>query len=118
MVKPEIVDGNLILHVEGMDKVWALKSQLTIPLRHITNVRMDEEVVKKWFHGIRFPGTNIPGVLTAGTFYWDGKRVFWDIHHPEAALVISLADESYTDLVIEVEDPAALISEISRLRTH
>ncbi len=118
MVKPEIVGENLILRVEGMDRIWAFKSELTIPLKHITDVRMDEEVVHHWFHGIKFPGANIPGVLTAGTFYWDGKRVFWDIHHPTAALVISLADESYNQLVIEVEDPEALIGEINRNRKH
>jgi hypothetical protein len=77
---------------------------------------MDHEVVHKWFHGFRFPGTNIPGILTAGTFHWDGKRVFWDIHHPEAAVVISLADESYNELVIEVEDPEAFIRDICRKR--
>jgi hypothetical protein len=26
------------------------------------------------------PGTNIPGVLTAGTFDQHGKRVFSDVH--------------------------------------
>jgi hypothetical protein len=115
MVKPEIKDGNLILHMEGMDKVWALKSELTIPLSHITGVRMDGEVVHEWFHGLKLPGSNIPGVLTAGTFYWDGKRVFWDIHRPTAALVISLDHESYNELVIEVEDPSALIDAINKL---
>jgi hypothetical protein len=34
------------------------------------------------------PGTNIPGVLTAGTFYQDGKRVFWDVHNPDNTVVI------------------------------
>jgi hypothetical protein len=112
MVKPEIKDGNLILRMQGMDKIWALKSELTIPLVHITGVRMDEEVIHHWFHGIRLPGSNIPGVLTAGTFYQDGKRVFWDIHHPKSALVITLAHESYNELVIQVEDPEALIKAI------
>ena len=67
MVKPEIAGENLILHVEGMDKVWALKSQLTIPLKHISGVRVDEVLVKKWYQGVRLPGTSIPGVITAGT---------------------------------------------------
>ena len=100
--------------MEGMDEVWALKSELTIPLKHITEVRMDEEVVRGWYHGIKFPGSNIPGILTAGTFYQDGKRVFWDIHHPEAAVVISLTHESYSELVIEVEDPQGLVRDINQ----
>ena len=116
MVKPEIINGNLVLHVQGADRIWALKSELTIPLRHIVDIRMDEEIVKGWWRGIKFPGANIPGVLTAGTFYQDGKRIFWDIHHPEAAVVITLEDESYNELVIEVEEPRALIADIYRLR--
>ena len=114
MVKTEIIDGNLILHMEGMDKVWALKSQLTIPLEHITGARMDAEIVHGWWRGIKFPGSNIPGVLTAGTFYQDGKRIFWDIHHPEAAVVISLTHESYNELVIEVADPEGLIAQLAK----
>jgi hypothetical protein len=116
MVKPEISGGNLILRVEGADKIFALKSELTIPLKHITDIRMDEAVVRGWWHGLRFPGTNIPGVITAGTFYQDGKRVFWDIHHPEAAVVISLTHEAYNELVIEVEDPGTLIRDIYKIR--
>jgi hypothetical protein len=115
VVKPEIAGESLILHMEGMDKVWALKSQLTIPLKHITGVRLDEDVVKKWYHGLRMPGTSIPGVITSGTFYQDGKRVFWDIHHPAQAVVLSLAHESYNELVIEVENPAEFVAELQKV---
>jgi hypothetical protein len=55
-------------------------------------------------------------VLTAGTFYQDGKRVFWDVHSPEAAIVITLTDETYNELVIEVADPRSLIRDIYALR--
>lgn len=112
MVTPQIIGDSLHLHVEGMDKVWAFKSQLTIPLRHITSVRTDAEVTKKWFHGIKWPGTSVPGVITAGTFYQDGRRIFWDVHHPERAVVIALADESYNELVIEVENPEIFVANI------
>ncbi|HEY0557823.1 MAG TPA: hypothetical protein VGG20_26470 [Thermoanaerobaculia bacterium] len=112
MVHHEITGDTLHLTVEGMDKVWALKSQLSISLRNITGVRLDGEIVKRWWHGLKVPGTSIPGVITAGTFYQDGKRVFWDIHHPQEAVVLSLDHETYDELVIEVEDPAAFVREV------
>ena len=108
----KIVDGALNLYVEGMDKVWAFKSQLTIPLEHITAIRVDDEVVRKLYHGLRMPGVNIPYVITAGTYYQDGKRVFWDVHHPKEAVVISLDHETYNELVIEVEDPGSFVQEV------
>lgn len=114
MVRPEITGDTLNLHVEGFDKVWAFKSELAIPLRHITSVRTDAELTMKWFHGIKWPGTSVPGVITAGTFYQDSKRIFWDVHHPEQAVVITLADESYNELVIEVENPDAFVTNLQQ----
>jgi hypothetical protein len=109
LVDLSIAEGKLILQVQGADKLWALKSSLEMPLVHIAGVRADPEVARGWYHGIRMPGTNVPGVITAGTFYQDGKRVFWDVHHPEKTIVIDLHDERYNQLVVEVADPEAAV---------
>jgi hypothetical protein len=109
MVELSIAEGKLMLSVIGTDKLWAFKSSLEIPLIHIAGARADAEVARTWWHGIRLPGTNVPGVITAGTFYQDGKRVFWDVHHPERTIVIDLHDEHYNQLIVEVADPQAAI---------
>ena len=36
------------------------------------------------------------GLITAGTFYQEGERVFWDVHEPEKTVVIRLKDERAT----------------------
>jgi hypothetical protein len=104
-----VAEGKLTLHVRGTDKILAFKSTLEIPLIHIAGVRADPEVARGWWHGIRMPGTNVPGVITAGTFYQDGKRVFWDVHHPEKTIVIDLHDERFNALIVEVADPEAAV---------
>jgi hypothetical protein len=109
MVDLSVAGTNLVLHVRGADKLWALKSSLEIPLAHIAGVRADPNVAKGWYHGIRAPGTNLPGVITAGTFYQHGQRVFWDVHHPEGTIVIELRDERYNELIVEVPDPQAAV---------
>jgi hypothetical protein len=109
MVDLSIEQGKLMLHVRGADKLWTFKSSLEIPLVHIVRVRVDSEAARGWYHGMRMPGTNVPGVITAGTFYQDGKRVFWDVHHPEKTIVIDLHDERYNELVVEVDDPEAAV---------
>ena len=114
MAEVTIEDGKLVVRVSGMDKVWALKSELEIPLEHVAGAERDEEEARRWYHGARLPGSNIPGVITAGTFYQHGERAFWDVHHPENAVAIRLQDESYGRLVVEVEDPDATISDIQR----
>jgi hypothetical protein len=97
------------LHVRGADKLWAFKGSLENPLVHIAGVRADPDIAHGWWHGIKMPGTNLPGVITAGTFYQDGKRIFWDVHNPANTVVIELRDERYDELVVEVADPPAAV---------
>lgn len=113
MVDVTVAEGKLTLHVRGVDKIWAFKSTLEIPLVHIGGVRSDPEVARSWWHGMRLPGTNVPGVITAGTFYQDGKRIFWDVHRPEKTIVIDLHDERFNALIVEVDDPEAAVKMIS-----
>jgi hypothetical protein len=110
MTKIEIAGSELVVRMVGMDQMWSLKSELRIPLAHVAGAERDTEEAATWYHGLRAPGTNIPGVITAGTFYAHEGRVFWDVHHAANAIAIRLHDENYVKLVVEVEDPAATIA--------
>ena len=112
MARVEFTHDSLLVHVTGADRVFALKSELEIPLAHVVGAAGGEEEARGWYHGVRAPGVNIPGVITAGTFYQHGESVFWDVHHPERAVAISLRDEKYGKLVIEVDDPGATVRAI------
>ena len=58
-------------------------------------------------------GARIPGVLQAGTFVDSEGMVFWDVHRPGHAIVISLEHEHYKQLIIDVADPERAAQEIS-----
>jgi hypothetical protein len=108
MARVSIDDGDLVVDVQGMDKLWALKSRLTIPLAHVRGATADPGIVREG-KGIRAPGTRVPGVIVAGTFHDDGERVFWDVRDAAKAVVIQLDDERYARLVIEVDDPSSTV---------
>jgi hypothetical protein len=112
VVEVELAKYALVVHVRGMDRLWALKSCLEIPLVHVVGAEIDPEIAQGWRKGLRAPGTHVPGVITAGTFYQEGERVFWVAHDPERTVVIHLKDERYARLVIEVDDPAATAAAI------
>jgi hypothetical protein len=112
MVDLSVAEGKLLLQVRGADKLWSFKSSLEIPLEHVAGIWADPEIARGWYHGLRMPGTGIPGVITAGTFYQDGKRVFWDVHSPDNTVVIDLRDERYSELIVEVSDPNAAVERI------
>ena len=112
MVELSLGPGVLILDVQGWSKLWTLKSRLEIPLENIRGVRIVPDVARGWWKGIRAPGTHIPGLILAGTFYHDGKRVFWDVRDAERSFVIELLVESYDQLIVEVADQRAAVCKI------
>ncbi|MDQ2666815.1 MAG: hypothetical protein M3Z05_12480 [Gemmatimonadota bacterium] len=113
MVEISIENGRVHFEVQGWDKLWAFRSRLEIPVEHILAARVDPEPAKGWWHGLRLPGTQIPGLLTAGSFYQDKGMVFYDVHNPENTIVLELEHEHYKRLVIEVADPAAAVARLS-----
>ena len=113
MVDITISGGNAIFDVQGLDKFWALKGQIQVPLSHIVGVTIDPEAARGWWHGLRMPGTQLPGLIIAGTFYQHGRRVFYDVHNTDNTIVITLNHEKYDTLVVEVADPDAEVRKIT-----
>lgn len=111
MAHVHIEDEKLIIEMEGLDKLWSLRSRLEIPLGNVRGATADPGIVSEP-KGVRAPGTHVPGVITAGTFHIDGERVFWDVHDPAKAVVIELADERYARLVVQVADPRDTVARI------
>jgi hypothetical protein len=105
VVELSLANGKLHCEVLGLHKFWACKSSLDIPLEHIRGVTIRSEETQKWWHGWKVLGTDMPGLIAAGLFAVNGKWVFWDIVHPENAIEIDLAYETYDRLLIEVPDP-------------
>jgi hypothetical protein len=113
MATIEITDEALVIHIEGADRLWTLRSRLEVPLRHVVAAEPATERIKA-FMGFKRMGTHIPGVIAAGTFHQEGRTVFWDVHHPDKAIEVELRDERYGRLVVEAEDRAADLATIKR----
>lgn len=110
MVDVRIEGNTVVFDVRGLHKLWALKSRIEVPRGRIADVRHDPAAARSWWKGWRAPGTHVPGLITAGTYYLHGERVFWDVRDASRAVVVELDGHAYDRLVIEVEDPAAVVA--------
>ena len=100
--------SHFIFTINGLHKLWALKSSLTIPAEHIVKAYPNDKNLKGMI-GLRMPGTHVPGLITAGTYWADEGTIFCDVVHADKAIAIDLRDEHYKRLIIEVEDPEEAI---------
>jgi hypothetical protein len=118
MVEVTIAGDRAVFEVEGIDKLWALRSRLEIPLEHILGAEHDPAQVGRWWHGFKILGTDLPGLFAFGTFYYHGELVFWDVRRFEQTVIVSLDHERYKKLIIEVADPASVVALLTRQRLN
>ena len=114
MVRIEIDGAALDIQVQGVHKLWALKSSLQVPLADVRDVRRDPERARRALPGLRMPGTHVPYFYTAGTYYQaDFRPDFWTVRDPDRAIVIQCREgAAYDEIIVEVEDPEGTVAMI------
>lgn len=112
MVEISIKPDSLVVTVLGWSRLWSLKNRLEAPLRCVRAVRRDGDLPGGFW--LRWPGTHLPGVIKAGS-YWDGSRwSFWDVRRRrDNVLVIELSGWEYDYIVAEVNNPALVVTQIN-----
>ena len=103
MVSVTLNDDTFIFEIKGFHKIWAMESKITISKENIIRAYQNKNEFTFW-SGFRMPGTEIPGIITAGTFYKKGRN-FWDVMNKKNSLIVELKDSYYKKLIIEVENP-------------
>jgi hypothetical protein len=98
----EVHEDHLVVDVRGTEKAMKLLTRLRIPLEHVQGAEADPGIEHTLWRGWRIPGVHLPGVR------------FYDVHgHPDETIVIHLKDETYSRLIVEVQDPAEVVAKIN-----
>lgn len=94
----------LQIEFEWYERLWAVRIEPTmdIPLAHISSVTIDEPS-SNWAE-IRSPGTFLPGVIKAGTYYTKQGKEFWYVTDDRNYLTLELHDEPYRRIVMTSPD--------------
>jgi hypothetical protein len=112
MVDVTVQGDRAVFTVAGLHKLWSFRSEIATPLTHITGVEANPDQVRRWWHGFKLIGTDAAGLFAAGTFYYHGELVFWDISDPARTIVVSLDHERYRKLIIEVADVGETVARL------
>ncbi|HLO87457.1 MAG TPA: hypothetical protein VK203_20975 [Nostocaceae cyanobacterium] len=98
-----IVDDKLQIEFSLKEQLLSVRFQKIwqIPLTHITQVTTDAPQ-SNWKE-IRAPGSFVPGLIKAGTYYTDKGKEFWYVSRNNGFhnfLTIELADEPYKRIIL------------------
>ena len=99
---------NNTLHItfKGWEKVWSLKRAFSIPLLNVA-FATTKKPVWSWFE-LRAPGTFLPSVIKAGTFYTRRGKEFWYVQKHKRTLTIELKNYSFKRINLSLNNNKAL----------
>ncbi|MHB1801986.1 MAG: hypothetical protein ACYCU5_10095 [Actinomycetes bacterium] len=112
MAQIRIDDTTVTIVLSVAEKVEAVHGDLTFPRSAVVTVRTIPDAMAE-VHGLRAPGTGIPGLLLAGTWRGPGGTVFALCHGSGPGVVIQLTGAAYDQVVMTVDDPAEAVRGLS-----
>ncbi|HEX5457994.1 MAG TPA: hypothetical protein VFX64_06370 [Candidatus Nitrosotalea sp.] len=101
-MKLQIANDILEIKFSTTEKILAIHGSMQIPLSHV--VQATGTPLEPTWMQIRMPGTNLPGMIKAGTYYTNRGKEFWYLTRGNEVLRLELKDESYDRIVIGVKD--------------
>ncbi len=116
--KIKIEDNKLVFEIHGVDMILSIKKTITIPLDHVESVST-EKVPWEVFNQLKITGAAIPMIVKDGTFLTKDGLAFFEMHHPDRCITVSLNHEFYKKIIFEVDDKnaaAKMINDATRGR--
>jgi len=106
---------HLIIHLAPPERLWAFHwgATIEVPLSHITQASTN--LPPTTWREIRAPGTFLPGVIKAGTYYTERGREFWYVTSPESILGLDIRDDYYKRIVLSLPDNDQWRADLSEL---
>ena len=108
--KVSFEDDQLLVEPVGIDKVLGFENCLKIPLHHVVDASLDNGEDNQFvWRKLGYGGIN----KKVGTFSSKGQDYFYNFDRSKAAIVISLQNEKFSRLVLDVDEPNQVITDIN-----
>jgi len=110
--------NQLVIQLDWYEQLLAftLHNPITVPLDHLLEVTA-EEPQSRWTD-LRAPGTHLPGVIKAGTYYTRHGREFWYATVDRKFLVLELREEPYQKIVLTMENNHDWVNRLTYAKAH
>lgn len=83
-------DDALTIHLEGAEKLWALKSRMRLSKQKIMQIDYvpTRPTMQDFWGYFRIPGTSLPWFFLAGTYRRKGMKEFWYLRMRTAGMLV------------------------------
>src|ERR1700751_4732366 len=108
-----LVDDNVVtVSLSGIEKAEALHGDVSVPRAAVVSARAVPNGMEE-VHGLRMPGTGLPGVIMVGTWREAERVTFAACHGRRPAVVLELTGQQYDRFVVTVENPGEVAAALA-----
>jgi hypothetical protein len=104
MAKLLVNDDVVTVSLSAVEKAEALHGDVSVPRSAVASARVVPDGLDE-VHGLRMPGTGLPGVIMVGTWRDKERVTFAVCHGRRPAVVLELTGQHYDRFVVTVENP-------------
>lgn len=106
-----IRDGDtLVLKLTTIEKAEGVHGDIRVPVSAVQHITVLDDVIHA-VHGIKMPGSRLPGVFAMGTFMSGSETIFAIVHHQtKRGIKVTLTGEHYDALIIGTDSPEKVIA--------
>ncbi|MCF8567378.1 PH domain-containing protein [Alicyclobacillus tolerans] len=98
-------EDTIVLRMSTIEKLEGVHGDIKVPVSAVQSVTVLDDVIHA-VHGVKMPGSRLPGVFAMGTFLSKEGTTFVMVHHQnKRGLKLALKGVSYDALIVGVDDP-------------
>lgn len=106
MAQVEIDDKTITVRLTGLERLWALRTQVTADRSTVRTARTSDDVLSQ-VRGVRAPGLGIPGRIKVGTWRSRQGKDLVVARRGQPGVVVELAGATWCRFVIGCPDHAS-----------
>lgn len=98
-------EDTVVLRLSAIEKLEGVHGDIEVPVSAILSVTVLDDVIHA-VHGVKLPGSRVPGVFAMGTFLSREGNTFAMVHHQnKRGLKLVLKGAAYDALIVGFDDP-------------
>ena len=112
MAKLLVNNDVVTVSLSAIEKAEALHGDVSVPRTAVVSARVVPDGMDE-VHGLRMPGTGLPGVIMVGSWRDKERVTFAVCHGRRPAVVLELTGQHYDRLVVTVENPGEVAAALA-----
>lgn len=103
---------DLIVKLSAVEKAEAVHDDIRIPWTAVQSITVLDDAIHA-VHGLKLPGSRLPGVFAMGTFKSSEGTLFALVHHhTPRGVKVTLLGEPYDALIIGTPEPEDVVASL------